>query len=95
MREELIRQLREQMQQERRRLLTGTRQSNEAMNAMSEDNETELEEEGQQDRDSRILEELEEHEQTRIAEIDAALARMDAGTYGRCKIGRASCRERV
>jgi len=84
MREELIRELRDQMQQERRRLLTGTRQSNEAMNAMSEDTETELQEEGQQDRDSRILEQLEEHEQSRIAEIDAALARMDAGTYGKC-----------
>ncbi|HEY7166518.1 MAG TPA: TraR/DksA C4-type zinc finger protein [Candidatus Binatia bacterium] len=84
MRQELIRELRDQLQQERRQLLDEARGSNENLTALSEDRAAELEEEGQQDRDSMILERLEEHEQSRIADIDAALARMDAGTYGKC-----------
>src|ERR1044071_1618611 len=81
---ELIRQLRDELQQERRALLRVTQQSNQALDAMTEDRQPELEEEAQQHRDSTIIENLEEREQSRVAEIDVALARMDAGTYGVC-----------
>src|ERR1051325_2513069 len=85
MREQVMKELRDRLQQERRALIEAARDSNKSLNFMSEDQEPELEEEGQQDRDSDLLEHLEEHDQTRIAEIDAALGRMDAGAWGRCE----------
>lgn len=81
---ELIQSLRQALQQERRILLRGVQEKNESLDFNSADREPELEEEAQQDRDSTILEHLEEQEQARVAEIDAALERMDAGTYGTC-----------
>src|SRR5438309_1405226 len=84
MKEELLKSFREQLQRERRALVDVNQQNDESLNAMSENRESELEEEGQQDRDSRILAQLDEQEQARVREIDTALERMDAGVYGTC-----------
>jgi RNA polymerase-binding transcription factor DksA len=52
--------------------------------AIGEDREAELEERAQEDYAARVLARLDDRTLREVAGIDAALARMIAGTYGRC-----------
>ncbi|OGP19252.1 MAG: hypothetical protein A2038_09130 [Deltaproteobacteria bacterium GWA2_57_13] len=49
-----------------------------------EDRESELEESAQDDRTARLLSRLDDHTIRAAEEIDTALARIEAGTYGKC-----------
>jgi RNA polymerase-binding protein DksA len=57
--------------------------------AILEEQESELEENAQKDRITRLTSRFQERERQKLREIDAALDRVAAGTYGRCeKCGR-------
>ena len=79
---EVLRSLRDRLQEGRRAALCGVSDAPPNMNA--EDKPPELEENAQRERDSRVKKNVEESENRRIASIDAALERMDAGRYGIC-----------
>jgi RNA polymerase-binding transcription factor DksA len=75
----------EELQRERRALVDEVTGTNEALDSITAEREHELEEHAQQERDSTVLEHLEERQQSRIRDIDGALARIEAGTYGKCQ----------
>jgi RNA polymerase-binding transcription factor len=54
------------------------------LRTIGEDREPELEERAQEDGTARILARLDERTLREVADVDAALARMIAGTYGKC-----------
>ena len=87
--EEVLKQLSDQLQRERRALIEEV--SNQALRAISEAREPEIEEEAQQERDSRALERLDQRQQGWLRDIDDALARIEASTYGTC----ANCRKPI
>src|SRR5262245_13344715 len=59
------------------------------MKAILEQQESEFEESAQKDRITRLISRLKERDRQKIREIDAALNRMAAGSYGKCqKCGR-------
>jgi RNA polymerase-binding protein DksA len=55
-----------------------------ALRAMGEQGEIELGDRAQEDQLDRVLSRLDDRERGAITEIDAALDRIAAGTYGRC-----------
>src|SRR4051794_22525066 len=73
-----------QLLKEQRELRHLIRENDEQFNAITDSRETELEEHAQEERDTRILERLDERQQIRLRDIDDALARIEAGTYGIC-----------
>jgi RNA polymerase-binding transcription factor DksA len=56
----------------------------ERLTAIAEDRESELEERAQEENATRILDRLDERGKREIEAIDAALRRMEEGSYGRC-----------
>jgi DnaK suppressor protein len=84
MKKDRLRQFSDQLQKQRRALIKEAAESDQALRSISETREAELEEEAQQERDSRMLEQLDEQQERRLREIDGALARIEAGTYGNC-----------
>lgn len=91
MNKEVLKQLSDQLQRERRALIEEVSDNNQALRAISEAREPEIEEEAQQERDSRALERLDQRQQGRLRDIDDALARIEASTYGTC----ANCRKPI
>jgi DnaK suppressor protein len=89
MNKEVLKQLSDQLQRELRALIEEV--SDNARRAISEAREPEIEEEAQQERDSRALERLDQRQQGRLRDIDEALARIEASTYGTC----ANCRKPI
>lgn len=73
------------MRKQRLALLGQVSANDESFEKMAETREPELEEHAQEERISSVLERLDDREQERIREIDAALARIEAGNYGRCE----------
>jgi DnaK suppressor protein len=78
---EVLRSLRDRLQEERRALRVV---SASAGQSIAEDRPIELEEHAQRQRDAVAEQNVNETENARIASIDAALERMDAGQYGIC-----------
>ena len=79
------------LETQRQRLLTLQQQvaqrifgQEEAMDAMDADRDIERTDRVQEEAAEVTLTALEEHERREMAEIQAALARIDAGTYGLC-----------
>src|SRR2546426_2716948 len=91
MNKEVLKQLSDQLQRERRALIEEVSNNNQALRAISEAREPEIEEEAQQERDSRALERLDQRQHGRLRDIDEALARIEASTYGTC----ANCRKPI
>jgi DnaK suppressor protein len=91
MNKEVSKQLSDQLQRQRRALIEEVSDNNQALGAISEAREPEIEEEAQQERDSRALERLDQRQQGRLRDIDDALARIEASTYGTC----ANCRKPI
>jgi len=86
----LLNSIADQLQRERRALVDDLPNRDNG-GTTAEDPQSELEERGQQERDSAINEGLEQRRQDRISEIDGALARIEAGTYGECQ----NCRRAI
>jgi DnaK suppressor protein len=85
MKKKLLDFVSEAMQKQRRRLLRQAALDDESFKKMIDDRESELEEHAQEERISSVLKNLEDREQERLREIDAALARIEAGVYGKCE----------
>ncbi len=91
MEKNLLRQFSDQLQRQRRALIKEAAENDQALQSISETREAEPEEEAEQERDSRVLERLDEQQERRLRDIDDALARIEAGTYGNC----ANCRKPI
>lgn len=85
MNKELLASISEELQKQRRMLLQQVLSNEADFEKMSDAREPELEEHAQGERIATLLRHLDEREQERLGEIDAALARIEAGTYGRCE----------
>ncbi len=74
-----------QLQHERRALLRELSQNREAFTSITETGREEFQEQAQRERDATVLESRDEMAQNRLRDIDAALARIEAGTFGKCE----------
>ncbi len=73
------------LQRRRRLILEASRRTSADIDSLrGAERDPELEEGSQSEQEQRKLAELGEVEQREIAQIDAALARIEAGTYGVC-----------
>jgi DnaK suppressor protein len=89
MNRQLIEDLARDLSHRRSLLLQDAAQSQDEMKAILEQQESEFEESAQKDRITRLISRLKERDRQKILEIDAALNRMAAGSYGKCqKCGR-------
>ncbi len=94
--EQLLASIVDQLQRERRRLVEQLRRNDASFAEITGSREAERDEHAQEERDTRVLENLDERHQRRVADIDAALARIDGGSFGHCqKCGRAITQERL
>ncbi|HEX2225645.1 MAG TPA: TraR/DksA C4-type zinc finger protein [Candidatus Binatia bacterium] len=86
----------DQLQRERRRLIEQLRRNDASFEQITGTREAERDEHAQEERDTRVLENLDERQQRRVADIDAALARIEGGNFGRCqKCGGAITQQRL
>lgn len=75
-----------ELQRRRRRILEASRRTSADIDALrSAERDPEVEEGSQSEQEQRKLAEVGEVEHRELAQIDAALARIDAGTYGLCR----------
>jgi len=82
---EVLERLRERLLRRRRELVSGTLDARRGIEMLeAQEKGQELEEGAQSAHASFVLQELSESQQREVAQIDAALARMEAGTYGIC-----------
>ena len=89
MKRQLIEDLARDLSRRRSLLLQDAAQSQDEMTAILEQQESEFEESAQKDRITRLISRLKERDRQKIKEIDAALTRMETGSYGKCqKCGR-------
>ena len=84
MNQAFLREIADQLQQERRTLVGKVNQADEVFHTMTETRQPERNEEAQQERDWIALGPLDEQQRKQLADIDAALARIEAGIYGGC-----------
>ena len=82
----LLEHFREKLQRRRRALLDESRAERGADRALRGERNAEYEEEMQDDQMITTLDTLGGAHEGELDELDAALARIDAGTYGRCQI---------
>jgi DnaK suppressor protein len=83
--ERFLQSITERLQRERRTLIDELSQQEEQSNNLPGDLQPELEEQAQSEVASGITETLEERQQDRLGNIDEALARIEAGTFGECQ----------
>jgi DnaK suppressor protein len=83
--EHAIEELAGELSRRRSELLQQVAESQEEMKAISEEQQAEFEESVQKDRITRLTSRLKERDRHKIREIDAALARVAAGAYGKCE----------
>jgi DnaK suppressor protein len=84
MNQEFLREISDQLQRERRAIVSQVRDADESFHAITESRQSERGEEAQQEREWIALESLEDQQQKQLANIDTALARIEAGSYGIC-----------
>jgi RNA polymerase-binding protein DksA len=70
---------------QRQALLTEFRKTEEDLEVIAEDRESEIEERAQEERSARLLARLDDRTLAEVREIDAALERILRGTYGVCE----------
>jgi DnaK suppressor protein len=85
MNETILREIADELQRERRVLVNEVNETDEAFHTITETRQPERNEEAQQERDWITMGPLEDQQQRQLAEIDAALARIESGTYGACE----------
>ena len=85
MKRQLIEDLARDSSRRRSLLLQDAAQSQDEMKAILEQQESEFEESAQKDRITRLISRLKERDRQKIKEIDAALTRMETGSYGNVK----------
>jgi DnaK suppressor protein len=83
--ERFLQSITERLQRERRTLIDELSQQEEQSNNLPGDLQPELEEQAQSEVASGITETLEERQQDRLGNLDEALARIEAGTFGECQ----------
>ena len=83
--EVFLRSMTDRLQQERHGLIDKLSRPGEPSENLTGDLQPELEEHAQTEVASGITEALEERQQDRLGNIDDALARIEAGTYGECQ----------
>jgi DnaK suppressor protein len=84
MNRKVLNELASQLRRRRSSLLEGVAGSQQATTAIIEERESEIEENAQKERLARLTSRLTDRDQHAIREINAALARIDDGTYGQC-----------
>jgi DnaK suppressor protein len=84
MNQEFLREISDQLQRERRALVGQVRDADENFHAITESRQPERGEEAQEERDWIALGTLEDQQQRQLADIDTALAKIEAGSYGIC-----------
>ena len=96
MNEVFVQSMTDRLQQERRALIDELSDQEEKSRNLAGDLQPELQEQAQTEVASGITEALAERQQDRLGNIDEALARIEAGTYGECQnCGRAISEERL
>ena len=89
--ERFVRSVTDRLQRERRVLIDELSRQQELSKKLADDLQPESEEQAQTEVVSGITEALEERQQDRLGNIDEALARLEAGTYGKCQ----NCRQSI
>jgi DnaK suppressor protein len=85
MRDPQTQALARQMRDRRERIFTEVADAEDDLRWIAEDRESELEERAQEERAARLLARLDDRGKQEIEEIDEALRRISAGTYGICE----------
>lgn len=85
MNEQFLASIADQLQRERRGLVEQRQRYDATFEQITGSREAERDEHAQEERDTRVLENLDERQQRRVADIDAALARIERGSFGRCQ----------
>jgi RNA polymerase-binding transcription factor len=75
----------DQLQRQRRALVSELSHNEEGFGSITATGREEFEEQAQREREALVLESLDEAAQSRLQEIDAALSRIEAGTFGKCE----------
>jgi RNA polymerase-binding transcription factor DksA len=83
--ERFVRSVTDRLQRERRVLIDELSRQQELSKKLAGDLQPEIEEQAQNEVVSGITEALEERQQDRLGNIDEALARIEAGTHGKCQ----------
>jgi DnaK suppressor protein len=84
MNKKLLNELATQLRRRRTSLLDGLAGNQHAATEIVEERESEIEENAQKERIARVTSRLSDREQRTIRDINAALERIEAGTYGQC-----------
>lgn len=84
MRKTLFEPLASELRERREAIFHLVADAEEDLQFIAEDREAELEERAQEERAARLLARLDDRGRLEINEIDEALARISAGTYGIC-----------
>jgi DnaK suppressor protein len=84
MNKKLLEELATQLRRKRASLLEGVAGSQQATTAIVEERESEVEENAQKERIARLTSRLTDRDQQMIQQINAALKRIEEGTYGQC-----------
>lgn len=84
MNQDKLSQIIEQLKKERRTLAHSIAENDGRFEEITDSRETELEEHAQEERDTRVLERLDERQQSRMRDIDEALSRIERGDYEVC-----------
>jgi DnaK suppressor protein len=80
-----LKKMEDRLQRERHDLIAEASAREQRSKQLAGDLQAEREEHAQSDIAAEITETIKERQQDRISEIDAALARIEAGTYGQCQ----------
>lgn len=84
MNSKLVDEVANQLRSKRLTLLEGVAGSQQATTAIIEERDSEIEENAQKERLARLTSHLTDRDQNMIKQINAALQRIDDGTYGEC-----------
>ncbi|HET9917682.1 MAG TPA: TraR/DksA C4-type zinc finger protein, partial [Candidatus Binatia bacterium] len=74
------------LRQQRKHFLGEFRRAEQGLDAIAEERESELEEHAQEEQTARLLTRLDDQTLHAVKEIDAALQKILAGTYGKCEV---------
>ena len=83
--EQRLQDLAKRMRRQRERIFTEVADTEDDLRWIAEDRESELEERAQEERAARLLARLDDRGKQEIEEIDEALRRIGAGSYGICE----------
>ncbi len=81
----LLNELARTLQKQRKIYLAEFKDAESTLRSIAEERESELEESAQGERTARFVSRLDDHAIRLVEEIDAALARIEAGIYGKCQ----------